>query len=471
MMQPPNAPDDGERPLQAYANQVADHTLFREGMPLPLGTLALGGGVNFAIFSRHATRVRLELFDRVEDVEPRRIIDLDRQWNCTGDVWHIWIHGLFSGQLYAYRVDGPNNPQQGQRYDFRHRLIDPSAAAIAGDKCVFIGENFHWHDVRPPNRPWSETIIYETHVRGFTIDPSSGVGHPGTYRGLIEKIPYLRELGVTAIELMPIQEFDENEIHRMNPNTAEPLKNYWGYDPISFFAPKGSYSSSGDRGQQKLEFKEMVKAFHQESMEIILDVVFNHTSEGNQNGPTYNYRGIDNSIYYMLGDDKQYYKDFTGCGNTINANHPVVREHILSALRNWVIEMQVDGFRFDLAAVLGRDEDGNLHTNAPLLEQIAEDPILRDVKIIAEAWDAAGAYEVGSFSERRWSEWNGRYRDDVRRFWRGDEGMLGAVCQPHLRQRGYIHTLRKRTGMQHQFSHLPRWFYSARLGDLSQQTQ
>ena len=227
------------------------------------------------------------------------------------------------------------------------------------------------------------------------------------------------------MELMPVQEFNETSVTRRNPQTGQPLRNYWGYDPVVFFAPKASYSSSGGLGQQKLEFKEMVRAFHDAGIEVILDVVFNHTAEGNELGPTLCFRGIDNAIFYTLAGDKRYYKDYTGTGNTINANHPVVRDHILAALRYWVVEMHVDGFRFDLASVLGRDGTGKLLANAPLLERIAEDPILRDVKIIAEAWDAAGAYEVGSFSERRWAEWNGRYRDDVRRFWRGDDGMLG----------------------------------------------
>src|ERR1019366_9547901 len=244
-------------------------------------------------------------------------------------------------------------------------------------------------------------------------------------RGLMEKIPYFKELGVTAVELMPVQEFNEHEVTGINPQTGQPLGNYWGYDPVAFFAPKASYSSGGGLGQQKLEFKEMVRAFHKAGIEVILDVVFNHTAEGDELGPTLCFRGLDNAIFYTLAGDKRYYKDYTGTGNTINANHPVVRDHILAALRYWMVEMHVDGFRFDLASILGRDGTGKLLANAPLLEQIAEDPILRDVKIIAEAWDTAGAYEVGSFSERRWAEWNGRYRDDVRRFWRGDDGMLG----------------------------------------------
>ena len=385
------------------------------------------------------------------------MIELDSSRHRTGDIWHVWVKGLRPGQLYAYRADGPYQPAEGHRYNFRRLLLDPFATAIsqlpdwdlgpargydpsapeqdlvrsrsddAGTmpKCVFTEEHFHWHGDQPPRHPWSRTVIYELHVRGFTIHPSSAVRHPGTYRALIEKLPYLRDLGITAVELMPVSEFNERQIVGTNPQTGEPLRNYWGYDPVALLAPKASYCSAGGMGQQKLEFKEMVRALHSAGIEVIVDVVFNHTAEGDQLGPTFSFRGIDNAIYYTLADNKRYYSNFTGTGNTINANHPVVREQLLASLRYWTIEMHIDGFRFDLAAVLGRDGTGRLLANAPLLEQIAEDPILRDVKIIAEAWDSAGAYEVGSFSERRWTEWNGRYRDDVRRFWRGDDGMLG----------------------------------------------
>ena len=446
-----------ERPLQDYVAEVSEHAELRMGVPLPMGAHEDCGGVNFAFFSRHATRVRLEFFDHPQDAKAVRSIDLDPGRNRTGDVWHCWVAGIGSGQFYAYRVDGPYQPKDGHRFNFHKLILDPFATAITslpiwelgparGDdpsvadsdpvcskvddagampKCVFSQEHFHWHEDRPPGHAWSETVIYETHVRGFTIHPNSGVEHPGTYRGLMEKIPYFKELGVTAVELMPVQEFNEHQAPGINPLTGQPLGNYWGYDPVAFFAPKASYSSSGGSGQQKLEFKEMVQAFHRADIEVLLDVVFNHTAEGNEQGPTLCFRGIDNSIFYMLADDKRFYRDFTGTGNTINANHPVVRDHILSALRYWVVEMHVDGFRFDLAAVLGRGRSGEMLANPPLLGRIAEDPILRDVKIIAEAWDAAGAYQVGSFSERRWAEWNGRYRDDVRRFWRGDDGMLG----------------------------------------------
>jgi glycogen operon protein len=446
-----------ERPLHDYVKEVSERTDVRVGVPLPLGTYAHGEGVNFSVFSRHASRVRLELFDKPEAATAARKIDLDPARNRTGDVWHVWVKGINPGQLYAYRMDGPYEPSQGHRFNFNKLLLDPFATAVSRlldwdfgpargydpsvpeqdlalskvdnskfmPKCVFINEPFAWDGDRPPRYPWSKTVIYETHVRGFTIHPKSGVEHPGTYRGLMEKIPYFKELGVTAVELMPVQEFNESSVTLSNPQTRQPLRNYWGYDPVVFCAPKASYSSSGGLGQQKLEFKEMVRAFHKAGIEVILDVVFNHTAEGNELGPTLCFRGMDNAIFYTLADDKRYYQDYTGTGNTINANQPVVREHILAALRYWMIEMHVDGFRFDLASVLGRGGSGRLLANAPLLGRIAEDPILSGVKIIAEAWDAAGAYEVGNFSERRWAEWNGRYRDDVRRFWRGDDGVLG----------------------------------------------
>ena len=440
-----------------YIKNVTDHAVIRVGSAMPLGTFQREDGGNFAVFSRHATRVRLELFDLPEDAMPARVIDLDPVHNRTGDVWHVWVDGIRSGQLYAYRMDGPYQPKEGHRFNFSKLLLDPFATAIsritnwdfgpargfdpanseqdlvcssvydaaAMPKCIFTHEHFDWQNDLSPKLPWSKTIIYEAHIRGFTIHSSSGVAHPGTYRGLMEKIPYLKELGVTAVELIPVFEFNEFQVQGVNPQTGKPLKNYWGYDPVAFLSPKASYSSSGGFGQQKIEFKEMVRALHDAGLEVILDVVFNHTAEGNELGPTLSFRGIDNAIFYMLESDQRYYKNYAGTGNTLNANHPVVRDYILSALRYWVIEMHVDGFRFDLATILGRDSYGELLANAPLLEAIAEDPFLRDVKIIAEAWDIAGAYEVGSFSERRWAEWNGHYRDDIRRFWRGDDGMLG----------------------------------------------
>ena len=453
-----SVPMPAERPLREYLAEVRETAEIRRGVPLPLGTRTFLDGVNFALFSRHASRVRLELFANSHDDTPSRSIDLDPVRNRTGDVWHIWIQGLVPGQLYAYRVDGPYEPAAGHRYNFNRLLLDPRATAIThlphwdfdaargydatlGDahrsysdnaaampKCVFTRIHFDWKDDRPPRHPWSKTVIYETHVRGLTIHPSSGVPDPGTYRGLVEKVPYLKDLGVTAVELLPVQEFNTHEIKTRNPQTGEPLKNYWGYNPVAFTAVNGAYSSAGASGQQTLEFKEMVRLLHAEGIEVIIDVVLNHTAETDELGPTLCWRGVDNSIYYTLEKDKRRYQNFAGTGNSINANHPVVRDYILGVLRYWVMEMHVDGFRFDLASILGRDTAGNLLTNPPLLESIAQDPILSSTKLIAEAWDAAGAYQVGSFSERRWAEWNGHYRDDVRRFWRGDPGMLGAFA-------------------------------------------
>jgi isoamylase len=362
----------------------------QRGAPSPLGAHESQGGVNFALFSRDAARVRLELFASATDRKSVRSVDLDPVCNRTGDVWHVWIKGIAPGQLYAYRLEGPNEPG-GPRYDFSNLLLDPYATAIKSSpaagvapKCVFTCEEFDWRDDKPPRHPWSNTIIYETHVRGLTAHPSSRVRFPGTFRGLAEKIPYLKQLGVTTLELLPVQECDVRQ-------------NYWGYDPVAFFAPNGAYSSAGNSGQQTLEFKEMVRQLHAAGIEVILDIVLGHTAESDEQGPTLCWRGI------------------------------VVTELILSALRYWVAEMHVDGFRLDLAAILGRDASGKLHSAPRILEQIAEDPLLRDAKLIAE-WGAAGAYQVGGFSGRRWAERNPRYRDDVRRFWRGDEGMLGAFA-------------------------------------------
>jgi glycogen operon protein len=370
------------------------------------------------------------------------------------------LEGIDPGQLYGFRFAGPYAPHEGHRFNPDKLVVDPYATAIASvpgcdflpslgydssspqkdlsfseaddaataPKGIVTHADFDWQGDQPLRHSSESTVIYELHVRGYTVHPSAGVSFPGTYRGLIEKIPYLKDLGVTAVELMPVQEFNENHILRRNPHTGERLKNYWGYDPLCFFAPKASYASVQEAGAQVLEFKEMIRTFHQAGLEVILDVVFNHTVEGNELGPTVCLRGIDNTIYYWLDDNKRFYRDFTGTGQTINAAHPVVRDLILDALRYWVMEMHVDGFRFDLASVLGRNRSGHVLADAPLLERIAEDPILRDTKLIAEAWDAAGAYQVGSFSDCRWAEWNGRFRDDVRRFWRGDEGMMDSFA-------------------------------------------
>jgi glycogen operon protein len=440
-----------------YMEEVSETGDVRAGSPLPLGAHRRGAGVNFAIFSRHATGVQLAFFDAPDDEKPTRMIEFDPVYNRTGDVWHVWVDGVRSGQLYGYRIEGPYEPERGHRFNAHKLLLDPLAEAVtyhenwdfapalgynpddpdedlsrserdnagAMPKSVFVTGYFDWEGDEPLKRPLAEGIIYETHVRGFTIHPSSDVEHRGCYEGLIEKIPYLQELGVTAVELMPVQEFNEHELNRVNPKTGEPLKNYWGYNPVAFLAPESRYCCRGTTGHQVLAFKEMVKALHEADIEVIVDIVLNHTAEGNHLGPTACLRGVDNAIYYLLEGDKRYYKDYTGTGNTIKADHPVVRDFILNALRHWVVEMHVDGFRFDLASVLGRDEDGTMLADPPLLDRIAEDPILRESELIAEAWDAGGAYQVGHFAERRWAEWNGRYRDDVRRFWRGDEGMVG----------------------------------------------
>ena len=458
----PDTPRSGPRSAEALAEldrllSLCEVQAVRSGAPFPLGAHARGDGVNFAIFSRHATGVRLDLFAGPDDAVPTRSIVLDAARNKTGDIWHVWLAGIPPGQLYGFRIAGPYAPHEGHRFNPNKLVVDPYATAIApiarhdpsraagydpsspakdlsfsdvdnadtALKCVVTHGDFDWQGDQPLRHPWASTVIYELHVRGYTIDPSAGTEFPGTYRGLIQKIPHLKELGVTAVELMPVQECGESGLPRVNPHTGERLKNFWGYDPIGFFAPRAWYASIHEHGAQLLEFKEMVRAFHRAGLEVILDVVFNHTAEGDELGPTVCLRGVDNAIYYWLQDDKRFYRDFTGTGQTLNAAHPVVRDMILDALRYWVIEMHVDGFRFDLASVLGRDRRGRVLADAPLLERIAEDPILRDTKLIAEAWDAAGAYQVGSFSLRRWAEWNGHFRDDVRRFWRGDAGMVG----------------------------------------------
>jgi glycogen operon protein len=469
---PPDTPSDDIRALHRRpVRRLTDEQLaelerllslcevqaVRSGVPLPLGAHVRSTGVNFAIFSRHARGVRLDLFTSADAATPVRSIILDGARNKTGDIWHVWLDGIAPGQYYGFRIAGPYAPHEGHRFNPDRLLIDPYATAIElpaaadfekaagydpqsplGDlslsetdnaafapKCVVTHADFDWQGDQPLRLPWESTVIYELHVRGYTRHPSAGVTHPGTYRGLTEKIPYLCELGVTAVELMPVQEFHEQHPVRLNPYTGQRLVNFWGYDPLGFFAPKGSYASVTGAGAQVIEFKEMVRTFHAAGIEVILDVVFNHTVEGNERGSTVSLRGIDNAIYYWLADDRRFYRDFTGTGQTLHAAHPLVRDLILDALRYWVMEMHVDGFRFDLASVLGRDRHGQVLADAPLLERIAEDAILRDAKLIAEAWDVAGAYQVGEFSERRWAEWNAHFRDDVRRFWRGDHGIAG----------------------------------------------
>jgi isoamylase len=429
------------------------------GRPLPLGATATADGVQFAVFSRNAAAVTLDIFATPEDGEPVFEYRLDPDRDRTGDIWHVFITGLKPGTFYLYRVDGPYKPEKGLRFNAHKFLLDPYAKALTGNfvwnlndargynpaspegdlsfstiddaavmpKGIVVSDDFDWQGDRPLNYPLRFSILYETHVRGLSMK-NADVGHPGTYKGVVESIPYFKELGITSLELMPVMEFDEFENPRKNPRTGERLQNYWGYSTISFFAPKGMFSSSGSLGQQVTEFKEMVRDLHRAGIEVILDIVFNHTAEGNEAGPTISFRGFDNSIYYILDDNKRFYKNYSGCGNTLNCNNPVVRGLIIDCLRYWVIEMHVDGFRFDLGSILGRDQNGKLMENPPVIERIAEDPVLRNTKIIAEAWDAAGAYQVGWFPGGRWAEWNDRFRDDVRRFWRGDEHSIQAFA-------------------------------------------
>ena len=428
----------------------------KPGSPMPLGAACAGGGVNFAIFSRNAESMRLCLFDGSEDGEPSFEYRLDPRLNRTGDIWHVLVPGIGPGALYLWRADGPYLPRKGHRFNPNKALLDPYAKALSGDftwdltqargydpgspeldlsfsesddaasmpKCVVVSDEFDWRGDRPLNYPLRHCVIYEAHVRGLSLHPSSGVAHPGTFLGVVESIPRLKSLGVTSLELLPVQEFDELENPRLNPLTGERLTNYWGYSTIAFFAPKARYAASGGRGEQVAEFKRMVRELHAAGIEVILDIVFNHSAEGNELGPTLSFRGLDNRIYYMLDEDRRRYKNYSGCGNTLNCNHPVVRTLIRDCLRYWVVDMHVDGFRFDLGSILGRDQEGRLLENPPVIEGIAEDPILRHTKIIAEAWDAGGAYQVGWFPGGRWAEWNDRYRDDLRRFWRGDSGAV-----------------------------------------------
>lgn len=400
-------------------------------------------GINFAIFSRHAENLWLLLFTPTGKNIGE--IELDPIVNKTGDIWHIMLRTRNHNLQYCFKTNGPHDPSgSGHFYDADAFLLDPYASSLAGGekwngptnkqagfkrRCLIEKNDFDWEDDRPLKIPLQDSIIYEMHVRGYTRHPSSNVKHPGTFAGIIEKIPYLQELGITAVELMPVAEFNENENIHTNPKTGEKLLNFWGYSPITFCAPKASYAADNKGGNQVREFKEMVKALHRTGIEVILDVVFNHTAEGGSDGPTLNFRGLDNTIYYLLDPDTREYLNFSGCGNTLNCNHPIVRQHIIDCLHYWVIEMHVDGFRFDLASILGRDQNGVPLSNAPMIEMIAEDPILSPTKLIAEAWDAAGLYQVGSFSTSgRWAEWNGRFRDDVRAFMCGYEGKVSALA-------------------------------------------
>jgi glycogen operon protein len=411
----------------------------------PFGATPRPGGVNFAVFSRHAQRANLVLF-RDGREEPVAEIPLDPTVNKTGDVWHVFVRDLPADFLYGYRVHGPFTPKAGHRFNPAAVVLDPYAAALSGGhrwgapdvphgrndgrlarRGRPVADDFDWGDDVPPATPLAQTVLYELHVRGYTRHPSSGVKHPGTFAGLCEKIPHLKALGITAVQLMPVLEFDELEQTHRHPITGEVLRNYWGYSPLSFFAPKASYAAAA--GRQLREFKELVRAFHRAGIEVILDVVYNHTSEGNENGPTVSFRGLDNAIYYMLDRDGRYY-NFSGCGNTLNCNHPVVRDLILDSLTYLVSELHVDGFRFDLATILGRGPNGKVLEEPPLIQHIAEHPVLAGAKLIAEAWDAGGVSQLGKFPAwGRWAELNGWFRDDARRFLRSDAGATAAVAK------------------------------------------
>ena len=454
---PPHADDPAqataEGPLQrarAGATVCADEARdaltkvsgLSPGDPWPLGVHVCCDGTNFALFSRQASAVELWVFDSPADRSPSRRIELDPRQHRTGDVWHVRLGEDSCGECYAFRVTSPGSRESS---DSEPLLLDPMSPLVVlragnagptgatnsqsrhGFAGVVVRQEFDWQGVSPPQRPWGESVLYETHVRGLTRDDSARVEHAGQYLGVVEKIPYLKSLGITALELLPVQAFDAGpSAHgaQMRPG----YRQYWGYNPIALFSPHPGYASGATFDSPIAELKSMVRELHRAGIEVILDVVFNHTGEGGRDGPTYSFRGLDNAIYYLLTPDGSDYLDYTGCGNTLNCNHPVVRQMILACLRHWVIHFHIDGFRFDLASVLGRGEDGAMLANPPLLEEIAEDPLLRDVKLIAEAWDSGGAFQVGRFPGMRWGEWNSRFRDDVRRFWRGDPGFTGALA-------------------------------------------
>lgn len=417
-----------------------------DGAPHPLGATIQGNGVNFSLFSGSATGVELLLFDKHDSPQPFQTIPLNPSKNKTFHFWHIFVKDLKAGSPYAFRVSGPSVPEGGLRNNRNKVLIDPYSRGNTktvwkrGDACndsdnvstsmrsvVIDPSDYDWEGDRPLNRPIEDTIVYEMHVRGFTKSPSSKVKHSGTFEGLIEKIPYLKDLGVTAVELMPIFDFDDTV--PLRTVDGKPLWNFWGYSTMGYFAPHTAFCVSPEDGSHLKEFRDAVKALHKAGIEVILDVVFNHTDEGNHQGPTYSFRGLDNVSYYILVPwAKQYYMDYSGCGNTFNCNHPIAEKFILECLRYWVKEAHVDGFRFDEGSILSRGEDGAPQVHPPLVWQVELDEDLMDTKLIAEAWDAAGLYQIGHFPGDRWGEWNGRYRDTIRRFVKGDGGIVGQVA-------------------------------------------
>jgi glycogen operon protein len=426
-------------------DSLAANAILATGTPDPLGATPHADGVNFSVYANHAEALDLLLFDSADAAAPGQVLRLDRRGHHTAGYWHAFLPGLAPGQVYAYRAHGPTDPARGWFHDPDKVLLDPygravvvpetysrGAAAAPGDNSatamrsvVADPASYDWQGDAPLRRPFAHTVIYELHVAGFTRHPNSGVAQElrGSYAGLIEKIPYLRDLGITAVELLPVFQFDAS--------TAPPgLVNYWGYQPISFFAPHGAYSSRRDPLGALDEFRDMVKALHRAGIEVILDVVYNHTAEGFEPPATLCYRGLANSTYYTQDPAAPYgYADYTGCGNTLNAGHSVVRRMIADSLRYWVREMHVDGFRFDLAAVLSRGEDGAPLPSPPVIWDIDSDPALAGTKLVAEAWDAAGLYQVGSFVGEHWQEWNGRFRDDLRGFVKSDGGLVPALIQ------------------------------------------
>ena len=443
-----NAPTPQAANPAAAAGGLTSRAAFsvEAGSPHPLGASPGPGGVNFSLASGNATGVELLLFASHDAPQPFQVIRLDPSFNKSFHFWHVFVRGLEAGAHYAYRVDGPSDHGSGHRFNKNKVLIDPYArgntnslwnrASASGPddnlatsmrSVVIDTSGYDWEGDRPLNRPMEDSVIYEMHVRGFTQSPSSRVRYPGTFAGIVEKIPYLKDLGVTAVELLPVFDFDETAVLREVSGHA--VTNYWGYSTIGFFAPQSAYCVSPESGSHLREFRDTVKALHRAGIEVILDVVFNHTDEGNHLGPTFSFRGIDNRTHYLLvPGDLQYYMDFSGCGNTLNCNHPIAQKLIIECLRYWVREGHIDGFRFDEGSILARGEDGMPCVHPPVVWQIELDDELTDSKVIAEAWDAAGLYQIGHFPGDRWAEWNGRYRDDIRRFVKGDPGMIGAVA-------------------------------------------
>lgn len=416
---------------------VVEGFKIRPGFFRMYGACVASNGVSFTINSHGATRCTLLLF-KPQASKPYARIPFPDSYRI-GDTYSMLVFDIKPDEFeYAFSFDGPYEPAKGLLFNEENVLLDPYSRAVTGQRkwgekpeggkdfeyrARVVKSNFDWGNIKQLEQPFEDLVIYETHVRGYTKDKSSGVSAPGTFAGLKDKIPYLKDLGINAVELMPIFEFDEMESARVVDGVQ--LYNYWGYNTVSFFAPNTSYAFNEEHNHEGDELKSLIKALKENGIEVILDVVFNHTAEGNEMGPCFSFKGIDNNVYYMLTPDAHYY-NFSGCGNVMNCNHPVVRSFIIDCLRHWAIEYRVDGFRFDLASILGRDQNGAPMANPPILESLAFDPVLGKMKLIAEAWDAGGLYQVGSFpSWNRWAEWNGRYRDDMRSFLKGDDGMAG----------------------------------------------